>query len=343
MNIQSPLHLYQTHSMISIGLLGDSYIASVGSIPNKLFQITIENKERIKDNGLTNNVQTEHSLLIAMNHQCMPKCIEIFEDETNYYMVYEFFASTTLEKKLLELNRIAEEKIQFVFLQIIDFIQYLHSNGFAYGALRLENILINEKYEIMFNNFSCIQSLTLPIPKNHFIVPPPEVIEDEENCHNTALCEIFSLGVLLYMTFSRGLKPWDAHNETELKKLFTSNMLMQPPSMSHVCFGLVQGMLEMNFHKRFTLHQIQQHPWVQRLSLSPKPRVQVKTPVIKHIPIRRTSMKTFKLPDENKRNRGENNPALANSGVFNTCRSMKHRQSGFPRQSRLPQLDLFFD
>ncbi|OHT03778.1 hypothetical protein TRFO_01438 [Tritrichomonas foetus] len=334
--IKSPLQTYVTQSIISNGTLGDTYTACAENSPNKLFNITIENKERITEQECNNQIQTEHSILVALHHQNMINCIEIFEDELNYYIVSDYFSNTTIDKRLVELHRISEEKLQFIFQQLIDVIMYLHGNGFAYGGIRTDYILINDRYEIMLLNFSAVQSLTLPIPRKNFIIPPPEILS--EQCQSTSLCEVFALGTLLYMIASRGLKPWDAINDTELKRIYENGMLMQPPNMPHACFALVKGMLELHPTHRYSLGQVQQNYWIQR---TVKPRVQVKTPILNKARNRRTSMRSLIMLDDKRRN--ENNPQIANQGLLNTSRPIKHRMSGLPKNCRLPHLDVMFD
>lgn len=341
MRVKSTNHRYSMESIISIGTFGNTYLGFDEEDPQKQFQITVENKDRIKDQESKSQIMIEHDVVMSLHHPNILNCIEIFEDDSHYYLVFDYFSDTTLEHRYLGLQRISEEKLQFIFQQLIELIMYFHNSGYAVGSIRSENILINEKYEIVLNNFSCVQSLTLPIPKKNFVIPPPEILSGQ--CQSTALCEVFALGVLLYMVVSRGSKPWDTCYDIELKMMNQNSFLMQPPSMPALCFALLKEMLELNPSKRFSMVQVKQHPWIQKNKGRVKFQIsctRVPTPLGTERKRRSSTMKCPALPEKRKKG-SENNPALSNIIVSKTPRPYKHRRSVIPKAVKLPRLDQY--
>lgn len=328
-------------SIISIGAFGNTYLGFDEENPQKQYQITVENKDRIRDQESKSHIMIEHDIVMSLQHPNILKCTEIFEDDLHYYLVFDYFSDTTLEHRYLGLQRISEEKLQFIFQQLIEIILYFHNFGYAVGSIRSENILINEKYEIVLNNFSCVQSLTLPIPKKNFVIPPPEILNGQ--CQSTALCEVFALGVLLYMIVSRGSKPWESCYDIELKMMYQNSLLMQPPSMPALCFALLKEMLELDPSKRISMNQVKLHQWVQKSKGRVKFQIscpRVPTPLGTERKRRSSTLKCLPIPEKRKKG-SENNPALSNINVTKTPRPYKHRKSVIPRAAKLPRLDLF--
>lgn len=341
MKVKSTNHRYSMESIISIGTFGNTYLGFDDDNPNKQFQITVENKDRIQDQESLSQIMIEHNIIMSLKHPNILNCLEIFEDDSHFYIVFDYFSDTTLEHRYLGLQRISEDKLQFIFQQLVELIMYFHKNGFAIGSIRSESFLINDKYEIVLSNLSCVQSLTLPIPKKNFVIPPPEILNGQ--CQSTASCEVFTLGVLLYMIASRGSKPWDTLYDNELKMMYQNSMPMQPPSMSPLCFALVKEMLELDPTARYSMAQVQQHPWVQKNKGRIKfqiSHVRIPTPTSPEKKRRASAMKNLILSEKRKKG-SENNPALSNISVPGSPTLYKHRKSVNPNAIKLPRLELF--
>lgn len=335
MKICTKSHCYTLKSSIYHGIFGNTFLAIDENAPTKQYQITIESKQKIDNLKMSGQVRLEHDLLTSLRHQNVIYCSEIFEDQLNFYVICDFFSDITLSKKITGLHRIPEDKLNYIFSQLVEVFYYLHSNGFAYGSIRPESVLINDKFELALSDFTLIQSLTLPIPRDNYLIPPPEVLNGQ--CKSTALSEVFALGVLLYMIASRGSMPWEFHSDSELINLYQNFQILQPPSMSNSFFSLIQQMLELNPEKRITMLHLLQHASHIKSS---RVKFQVQ-PIVCHkdaIKKRRTSMKTIiGNPSDNYRKRGsENNPSIGNisPSFSSTGKFARHRKSVIPKANR---------
>lgn len=76
------------------------------------------------------------------------------------------------------------------------------------------------------------------------------------------LSDVWSLGVILYMLVC-GHPPFQEANDSETLTMIMDCKYTIPAHISDECRDLISTMLVVAPDKRFTLHQIAQHPWLQ--------------------------------------------------------------------------------
>jgi serine/threonine protein kinase len=91
-------------------------------------------------------IKQEIEILLTVKHQYIVNLQEAFEDHAYVHLVFEHISGGSL----LDLMRkskdghFEEKEAKRVFLQIIDCLQYLHSNHIIHRDIKPENILISE-------------------------------------------------------------------------------------------------------------------------------------------------------------------------------------------------------
>jgi serine/threonine protein kinase len=75
--------------------------------------------------------------------------------------------------------------------------------------------------------------------------------------------DIWSLGILCF-EFCCGFPPFEAHNNDETYKRIKNIDLKFPDHLSSEVRHLIQNILTFNPDKRYTLEQIENHPWIQK-------------------------------------------------------------------------------
>ena len=115
----------------------------------------------------------------------------------------EFISNTSMHGfiKTFESRRIPEKDVRFIFKQIVEGINYLHSNNFIHRDIKLENILIdkkNKQIKIIDFGFSvCVQSdkkLCMFCGTPSYMAP--EIVSKQD--YNGKFVDIWALGILLY-------------------------------------------------------------------------------------------------------------------------------------------------
>lgn len=79
----------------------------------------------------------------------------IYEHNKNcyFYMIYTYFEGTTLANHLSYNKNFREDELKYIFHKIIKLVKYLHDNNVVHSDLKLENLLINEKKDIIVIDF----------------------------------------------------------------------------------------------------------------------------------------------------------------------------------------------
>jgi serine/threonine protein kinase len=97
--------------------------------------------------------------LIALSHPNICKYYGMAIEGSNFYILMEFIGGGTLEK-LLDAGRIGDEgTIKKYSREILEGIQYLHSQGMIHRDLKPSNILLGTENQIKISGFTCVRML----------------------------------------------------------------------------------------------------------------------------------------------------------------------------------------
>lgn len=89
-------------------------------------------------------------------NQFILKCHEygIYDYNKHYfYMIYNYFEGITLTEYISYNKNLKEDELKYIFHKIIQLVKYLHDNNVVHTDLKLDNLLINEKKNIMIIDF----------------------------------------------------------------------------------------------------------------------------------------------------------------------------------------------
>ena len=94
----------------------------------------------------------------------------------------------------------------------------------------------------------------------------PEILTGQKTAADPAI-DIWSMGCILYYLVI-GTHPFNAPDRIKMEKKITQGEMKFPssPLLSQECILLIQGMLKRDFNERFTMNEIEDHPWMQRFA-----------------------------------------------------------------------------
>ncbi|KAL4439540.1 hypothetical protein ABPG74_003942 [Tetrahymena malaccensis] len=174
-----------------------------------------------------------------------------------------------------------------IFHQLLQSIEYIHSQGVFHFDLKPENILVNRNYQIKITDFGLAQNVSdieriLKINNIYFkptVYHAPELYE--QNIKDFATVDIFSLGVILFILLAGHLPFKEASPDNQHYQLIKNNQYSQfwkihqknkgqQNFFSEELKDFLQQLFEYTPEKRLKIQQIKQHAWYNQSILSPK-------------------------------------------------------------------------
>lgn len=242
----------------------------------------------------TNTMETECAVLNVANHRNVVALHEILENANTKCMVIEL-ATGTLSDVLVQQSAPAgytEDIVAGYYRQVLEGVEYLHSNGVIHRDLKSDNILCVEQAKgqvsVKISDFGLSAIVSDKVKKVHpgkeeqarksfrslkeqwgtYEYFAPEV-------HNKAYgfqADVWSLGCILYelltgvAAFSNKEQPtsfidkWLLNGGKKVPRMFERREGFK--ALSPDAQDLLRGMLKRNARKRLSVAECLAHPWV---------------------------------------------------------------------------------
>jgi len=231
--------------------------------------------------------EREKYLLSSLCHpnviQCMPdleyqninspKCHSLFLE----YAPYQDFFALVQNKGLNN-----EKVLRTYFQQLIEGIEYLHANGIAHLDLKLENLLLGKNFQLKIADFDEAQT-----------IKDKELIGYGTSCYRSPemlmrklddifAADVYSAGIVLFLFRSREF-PFIERTKGGVTELLDYDLFQQNNSafwqkksknkkesnfFSESFKELINGMLEEDPYKRWTIQDIKCCKWYNESALS---------------------------------------------------------------------------
>lgn len=217
-------------------------------------------------------LRKEIEILLSLEHKHIIKCYEVYEDITCVHFVFELIAGGELFDFIINSakGRLDEKVAMEVFVQMIDAIHYMHSEGFVHRDIKPENFLIstNEgKYDIKLIDFGFAtdfkegEGLVSKVGSINYIAP--EMLYDEGTYDNKV--DIWAIGICLYNMIA-GKQPFaDDDPEKLTEKIRNNEVKFNSPVFDTINFKikkLIEKLLDKNPKTRLSAGEIKINPWI---------------------------------------------------------------------------------
>lgn len=213
--------------------------------------------------------RNEIEILKVCQHPSIIRLLDIFENETDIYLVMEYMKGGDLFDYLQRRDFTVSEKTACNFAhQIATAIFYLHSYGVAHRDLKPENIIVSDDSDtpsIKITDFGLSKIVgpkeTSKEPFGTLSYAAPEILQGMQ--YNKAV-DVWSFGIILFLILS-GCLPFDDDDD----KLTAHNTVYKDPDLygdhmkdvSKDALDLIKKCLEKKPSERLKIMKLLEHKW----------------------------------------------------------------------------------
>ena len=229
---------------------------------NEKVAIKILKKKKIVHKEDSERIEREINILTKLNHINVIKIYKINEDEEKYYIFMEFCENGELFHYIVERQRLNEEKASFFFYQLINGLEYIHSQNIVHRDLKPENLLLGKDNILKIIDFGlsnfCEPDKYLETPCGSPCYASPEMVSGKK--YDGYMIDIWSTGIILFAMLCGYLPFEDPDNDQLFIKILNCKIKF-PDYLSDMTMDLMKKILVVDPLKRITLDEIKLHPF----------------------------------------------------------------------------------
>jgi len=197
------------------------------------------------------------------------KLYNIFDEPDYTYLVLECMKGGDLIDRIIEKSNYTEFDAKEVGRQLLMGVAYCHDKKIANRNLKTENLLlnVNSDTDVKISDFGYAKKVTFPnslrtqCGTEGYVAP--EILEHRPSYDVS--CDIWSLGVILYITLG-GYRPFRGEGEEVMKQIRYGEYKFHKRYWGHVsddAKDLITRMLTVDPVKRITADMALHSPWIR--------------------------------------------------------------------------------
>lgn len=189
----------------------------------------IRDNTTIKDTFIANLVDES---MIMSNIDCdnVANILDVITDESKYYIVSEYFNGISLFD-LVNKNNITLDNIIFIMKQMVTSMRMFDEKGFYHGGIRLDNILVDENYNIKIYDLGITKAnggVNIRMNDNISFLSPHQL-----NINYTDIeSDFFAIGVVMYYCLFKKMPFKIAKTEFDMLKNIDKGINLDPEKIT---------------------------------------------------------------------------------------------------------------
>lgn len=233
----------------------------IHSQTKKKVAVKIVDKNKIQSNVLA-KVEREITIMKLIEHHNVLQLYDVYESRKNLFLVLEYVGGGELFDYLVSKGRLHILEAKKFFRQIVSAIHYCHHHLVCHRDLKPENLLLDEKKNIKIADFGMASvqmendMLETSCGSPHYACP--EVVRGIP--YDGRKADTWSCGVILYALVV-GCLPFDDDNLRILLEKVKKGVFTIPAHVPPDCIDLINKMIQVNPDNRYTLDDVQKHPF----------------------------------------------------------------------------------
>eukprot|EP00758_Cryptobia_borreli_P003114 Tbor_TRINITY_DN3537_c0_g1::TRINITY_DN3537_c0_g1_i2::g.2901::m.2901 len=227
--------------------------------------IKIIDKEQLQKEHMEEQLKREIAVMKMLKHPNVVQLKEVMQTANHIYLVLELVTGGELFDKIVAAKRFDEVTSRKYFHQLIDGINYCHTQGIAHRDLKPENLLLDsqDNLKIMDFGLSNLQRADGEGTLLQTVCGTPNYVAPEvlkERGYNGIIADIWSCGVVLFVMLA-GYLPFDDQNMNALFNKIERGEYRMARHFSDSAKDIIGKMLTVDPAKRITVQGIIEHPW----------------------------------------------------------------------------------
>ncbi|KAJ3352887.1 Serine/threonine-protein kinase par-1 [Entophlyctis luteolus] len=210
-------------------------------------------------------LQLEVQLMMRLDHPNIINLYSIMETEDECYVVMEYASGGELIEYIASRNYLSEREARKFFRQIISAMDHCHLANVVHRDLKLENLLLNDKKDILISDFGLGRMYNPDSQENlkTFCGTPNyaavELISGIP--YNGMKSDIWAMGVALYVMMT-GRTPFTGSSISQLYSRIKAVDYKCPDYFSGDLINLLGKIFKKDPAKRADMETLRQDPWV---------------------------------------------------------------------------------
>ena len=189
----------------------------------------IRDNTTIKDTFIANLVD-ESMMMSNIDCDNVANILDVITDESKYYIVSEYFNGISLFD-LVNKNNITLDNIIFIMKQMVTSMRMFDEKGFYHGGIRLDNILVDENYNIKIYDLGITKAnggVNIRMNDNISFLSPHQL-----NINYTDIeSDFFAIGVVMYYCLFKKMPFKIAKTEFEMLKNIDKGINLDPKKIT---------------------------------------------------------------------------------------------------------------
>eukprot|EP01086_Lenisia_limosa_P003901 TRINITY_DN18675_c0_g1_i1.p1 TRINITY_DN18675_c0_g1~~TRINITY_DN18675_c0_g1_i1.p1 ORF type:complete len:513 (+),score=98.43 TRINITY_DN18675_c0_g1_i1:153-1691(+) len=248
----------------------------------KLFAIKEFAKKRLRRpkmfgrrESLMDDVKREIAILKKLNHPNVLNLTEAIDNTSDdkLHIVMEFMSGGPITDGEATSEVFNEEKCREYIWDVISGLAYLHHNKIVHRDIKPENLLIDSNGRVRISDFgTAIEYAQDDMFSKDAGTPaflPPEILEHKGD-HSGRSQDVWAAGITLFVLAS-GRHPWMKNTVHELFETIKNDPFEMPEHFSEELQEVINGALEKDPEKRWSIKDLQKNDWVTNYGQYPFP------------------------------------------------------------------------
>ncbi|CAN8025228.1 calcium/calmodulin-dependent protein kinase type 1 [Ixodes scapularis] len=265
---------YEFKDLLGTGAFSQVVLAESRDTPGVMHAIKCIDKKALK--GKEDSLENEIKVLRRLKHPNIVQLLETYEDKNKVYLVMELVTGGELFDRIVEKGSYTEKDASDLIRQILEAVDYMHSQGVVHRDLKPENLLYycpEEESKIMISDFGLSKMEDSGIMATACGTPgyvAPEVLAQKP--YGKAV-DVWSIGVIAYILLC-GYPPFYDESDANLfAQILKGEFEFDSPywdEISDSAKDFIRHLICVDVERRYTCRQALAHPWISGNTASDK-------------------------------------------------------------------------